>query len=198
MKKGESLAETPMQAWLDKQKAHYDLFQNECGFKLPPFPEAVIEYAPSLGPLYSIIKQKVKNGALKKGSELLIEGEMIAIDGLDIDGSIKIIAPEGRVYLKNILVSNKGLNLRKKHAFWQTIENLESLVIECEEHAEFWAENIVFDKPLHLVVPKGHKMIVKQVKGKLQFITKKISKPSWKWEISFNSRAIPTLTFKTG
>ncbi len=61
MKKGESLAETPMQAWLDKQRATYQLFEKECHFKLPPFPEAVIEYSPSLGPLYSIIKQKVKN-----------------------------------------------------------------------------------------------------------------------------------------
>lgn len=195
MKKGESLAETPMQAWLDKQKAAYALFE-ECGFKLPPFPDAVIEYSPSLGPLYSIIKQKVKKGALKKGSELLIEGEMIAIEGLDLDGSLKILAPEGRVFLKNILVTNKGLNLRKKHKFWQGTENLESLVIECEEHAEFWAENAAFEKPLHLIVPRGHKTVAKMVKGKLEFITKKISKPSWKWEIGFNSRAIPALTFK--
>ena len=196
MKKGESLAETPMQAWLDKLKAAYLLFENECDFKLPPFPEAVIEYSPSLGPLYSIIKQKVKNGALKKGSELLIEGEMVAIDGLDIDGSIKIIAPEGRVFLKNIVVTNKGLNLRKKNTFWQETATLESLVIECEEHAEFWAENVTFNKPLHLIVPRGHRTVAKLVKGKLEFITKKISKPSWKWEITFNSKAIPALTFK--
>ena len=196
MKKGESLSETPQGAWLDKQKAAYDLFENECRFKLPPFPDAVITYSPSLGPLYSVIRQKVKNGALKKGSELAIEGEMIAIDGLDLDGSLKIMAPEGRVYLKNILVTNKGLNFRKKTSFWEGTSVLESLVIECEEHAEFWAENVTFNKPLHLIVPKGHRMIAKEVKGKLEFITKKLSKPSWEWEIGYNQRAIPSLTFK--
>lgn len=196
LKKGESTSETPYQAWLDKQQANYELFKS-CGFKLPPVREAVIQYDPALGPLYSVIAQKVRNGTISKNSELLIEGSEIKIENLDLEGSLRILGTDARVFLKNVHFKNRGLNNRKKMSFWQKTECLETFIIECGENSEFWAEGISFLTPMHIKIPPGHRMTARIVKDKLQFTTKKISKPSWEWHMKFNAKSIPVLTFKS-
>lgn len=194
--KGDSTAETPYQAWMDKQKATADLFKNYCHFELPPSPEAVITIDPLLGPLYDIIGQKIQGGSISKNSELVIEGSEVKINNLKLNGSLKLLAGPGRILLENVTISNKGLNGRKKNHFWQSTHCHESLTIECEEDGEFIAQNITFKEPLHIKVPKRVQVTAKLVKGKIEFTSKKISRPSWEWQIRFNSKAKPTLTFK--
>lgn len=192
--KGDNPSETPVQAFQDKQKITRSLLAHFCNFKVSD--DAVLTIDPALGPLYEIISQKIQVGLIGKNSELVIEGSQVKINNLQLNGSLKLLANKGRILIENVTVSNKGLNSRKKNLFWQNTYSHESLTIECEEDGEFEAIGITFKEPLHIHVPKKTRVVAQLVKGKIELISKKISRPTWEWQIRFNSKAKPSLTFK--
>jgi len=132
-KKAEGPSETPETCFRDMMTNARDLLENHCGFKVAE--EFTFLYTPKLGPLYEIIGQKIRGGTMKKGSELIIETPDVDIENLELSGSLMI---KGKCTLKNVKV-------------------LSQLEITCEEGAEFYAENAVFEKPtkIHMTTPSN-------------------------------------------
>ncbi|MCH9609640.1 MAG: hypothetical protein S4CHLAM45_00260 [Chlamydiales bacterium] len=110
------LLETPQGALFDQMRNGYELLK-QCGFELPPMVDketflkegAAVHftYKPTLGPLYSMIEQKLKGGRIAKGSTLNLEIADVYIENLDLDGSLTIVG-NGRCSLKNVTIHNRG------------------------------------------------------------------------------------------
>lgn len=209
---GNSLQETPESAFYELQCNAQELFALHCGFLLPKMPTKeqylkkgpsfILLYHPALGPLYSVIAQKVRQGKLHKGAELHLEIAEVDLSNLNLKGSLfiqaiqvmghfdkkKLIYSEnsGKCILENVKVSNKGINFKAKNQYWkQEIARQESLHIQLEGNAEFVARNVLFRGNHKIRVPTNHRMTVTQVKGNLLFELEKISTPSWSWNYSF-------------
>lgn len=101
-KPGENAFETPQKAFYDLLTARYELLKEYCNFSLPPFcdldsyltagPSFLFDYHPALGPLYSIISQKIVGGVFENYSELQLEISEIFINNLYLSGSLIILA----------------------------------------------------------------------------------------------------------
>jgi len=113
---GASLTATPEGAFYDLMRNSHDLLA-ECGFELPLFPRVeeylekgpsfVFIYNPSLGPLYSIIKQKLRGGRIAEGAKLIIEDPEVDIENLSLEGSLEI---RGSTRLKNVKVKSAKIS----------------------------------------------------------------------------------------
>lgn len=212
-KKDQSPVGTPEQANYDRLSNCYDLFKNYCRFQLPANktfeeyllsgPDVVINYHPALGPLYSIISQKIHNGLLAKGAELQLEIAEAAISELDLAGSLLVESSsplgkydnagilhygnESRCYLHRIKVRNRGINFSANNIFWKNeIFRHESLHILLQEGSEFYAEDVFFEGSLKFEVPSFHRLVIKQENGKLIQELTQINAPSWKWTYSYD------------
>src|SRR5262249_3851652 len=126
-------------------------------------PTAIFLYHPALGPLYSIISQKIQGGKLAKNGELQIEAAEVQIRNLSIDGSFLIKAQNvmgaknndsglleygpnvGRIVLENVRVENQGIDRKMPNAYAKNvIQRKESAVILLHGHSEFVAKNVTF------------------------------------------------------
>ncbi|KAF3362468.1 Uncharacterized protein PHSC3_000940 [Chlamydiales bacterium STE3] len=210
------MEETPDQAFFDVQMNAYELFTQQCHFtfhkaskeaqqfiKNPPF---IVTYHPALGPLYSVIAQKIQKGHLKEGAELRLEIAELYIQDLTLDGSLQIKALSplghlgsegdltysnkmGKCYLKNIIVENSGINASAPNKFWKNeIFRKETLEIIIEEDGEFHAENIIFRGSHRIFVPKGHRMIAYMEDHRLSFKMMRLEQPSWYWLYTFDDK----------
>ncbi|MGK5595129.1 MAG: UTP--glucose-1-phosphate uridylyltransferase [Parachlamydiaceae bacterium] len=219
----QNFEETPEKAFFDLQTNARDLFVNHCHFTLPTIeketafihtPPFIISYHPALGPLYSIINQKIYNGRLSFGSELELEITELYLWQLHLTGSLiikathplghheedKLVYSErmGKCYLKNIEVRNKGIDYSAQNKFWKKeIYREEALEIILEEDAEFYAEDIIFHGSHQIFVPKKHRMIAKMEEGNIIYELKPISSPSWYWHYQFGKTDNISLTLKT-
>ena len=107
---GQSLMATPEGAYYDLMCNNHELLLS-CGFELPDLssPEEYLEkgpsytflYNPALGPLYSVIRKKLRGGRIAKGSTLIIEHPEVEIENLDLDGYLEITEP---THLKDVIV----------------------------------------------------------------------------------------------
>lgn len=202
-----SITETPEEVFYTLLTNHAELLTLS-GFTLPPFPSEkdflkngpsfFFTHHPALGPLFSIISQKLRSGHLHKGSELVVEIAEIDICNLEVDGSLIIHSDSptgstrysdssGKCTLKNVSVQNGGLSDSSRLNYWQRppIRN-EACIIQLEGSAEFYAENICFKGPQIFKVPDGHKMTVSQEENNLKTTLEKIDAPTWKWEYRFD------------
>ncbi|GAB4186333.1 MAG: hypothetical protein Tsb0015_04040 [Simkaniaceae bacterium] len=158
-------------------------FETEDEIRNPPF---LFIYHPSLGPFYSIIAQKLKNGEITKGSELQLEITEIFADNLQVDGSLLIKAHQvmghydqnllvysentGKCILENVSVKNKGIDYLADNIFWKNqIKRLESLTISLEGNSLFIAKNVCFSGNEKIIVPHGKKMTACQEEGKVVY-----------------------------
>ncbi len=166
---GGPLQETPENCFYDLLTAHRELLL-ECGFQLPPQrtleeylekgPDCLFLYHPALGPLYSIIRKKMRGGTLAVGAELLLEiAHFQAID-LNIQGSLQIIAHQimghfneknllrhsnrvGRCVLEQVTIENKGIDWSHSHPFWKMdLKREESVKIILKGKSTFIARNL--------------------------------------------------------
>jgi UTP---glucose-1-phosphate uridylyltransferase len=194
---GASLLETPEGCYYDLLYNAHDLLANYCGFSVPamPDPEAYIEQGPSflfschpaLGPLFSIIGQKLRGGSLSLHCELKLEIAEANIENLTLAGSLHVIAEEvlgernadgtivysdsaGRCTLRNVTVQNRGFDPYAKNVYWQEeISRFELCEIRICGNGEFFAENLVLRGPLHIVVESGTKVTACVEDGSLRF-----------------------------
>ncbi|MDP1609333.1 MAG: UTP--glucose-1-phosphate uridylyltransferase [Chlamydiales bacterium] len=171
---GGSFQETPEQGFYDLLQASREVLENYSDFSLPPKrsilemqqfgPECVFLYHPALGPLYSLIGQKVRKGRMSLGSELQLEIAQAEIDSLDLQGSLRIIADrptESRCVLKNVRAVNKGVDWERSHPFWvYQLVRFESLQISLKGKSELIAEDVELLGDQHLIVEDGMRMIV--------------------------------------
>jgi UDP-N-acetylglucosamine pyrophosphorylase len=203
---GEKLLETPEGAFYDLLLNAYELLRDRCGASLPPFcsqeeylahgPTILFVYHPALGPLYSLIAQKIKNPQFDLFSELQLEIADVYLENLRLKGSLLIQAENllghnshgllrysnqtGKCILKNVSVANKGINRKWGGSYWKNqIKRHESMVITLEGHSEFYAENVIFQGNQRVTVPPGERWVAEQ--GPNGAITYRVEKPSWQW-----------------
>jgi len=211
---GSSFLETPEGCFLDIQKNAQELLQDYCHCKLPenagffsykdrfPF---LFFYHPALGPIYSVIAQKLRNSSLKRGSELHLEITELDIEALTVDGSLiiqaeKIMGHEdphtknlcysesvGKCVLKNVRVINEGIDWSANNIFWKKeIFRKGCCRILIQGNGEFHAEDIILEGDYFVVVESGTRVIAYQEEGILKFKREFLTQPSWWWEYSFD------------
>ncbi len=215
---GATFGETPEAAFYDLMKANCDLLSTHCQVKTPPVnsieeylkygPTLIFLYHPALGPLYSIIAQKIRGGDISLYSELNVEIAECDIHNLTLDGSLLIEAhqitgtvdPEtklrqfseqvGSCTLMNVKVVNRGIDRSTQNCYWKgQIQRKEALKIVLEGNSEFIAENVTFHGAQEICVPANTRCCARPaVDGsiELHFEKMKVDK-NQKWKYSVDS-----------
>jgi hypothetical protein len=191
---GKSLLETPEYCFYELLQASRELLV-QCGFTLPqPFsveeymnlgPDCVFLYHPALGPLYSIIQQKLRGGQMCRGSEFCLEIAELDAEKVCVDGSFRVIASQllgkcdekgvlqysdqvGQCILRDVRVQNLGVDWERSSPFWNmALRRKESVEIILKGRSIFDAENVVFEGAHRFVVEDGVRMTVRQKNGKI-------------------------------
>lgn len=204
---GQSLLETPEGCFVDLLKNAEELLRVHCHFELPPPSREsdlpfLFVYHPALGPLYSIIAQKLRGGAMGAGSECQLEIAELDVESLDLQGSLVVRADpvmghvdeegvlrysnrSGKCTLKGVRVCNLGIEWEGQHCFWKNqISRREMCEILIHGTGEFYAENITLQGDLHIEVESGTRVVASQENGQLLFKRQRIAQPSWSWHYS--------------
>lgn len=171
---GGSFQETPEQSFYDVLKAASELLKLHCSFSLPP-PRSIEEtqklgpacaflYHPALGPLYSVIAQKIRGGKLTLGSELQIELAEMDLENVEIEGSFRILAEkplDARCRIKNVKIFNRGVDWEASLPFWQSAwRRFETAEIILKGRSEWIAEDAIFLGSQKWIVEDGCRMRV--------------------------------------
>jgi hypothetical protein len=210
---GSSLLETPEGCFLDLMRNAYELLACSCGMQVPPVhdsatffaqgPSFICFYHPALGPLYSLIAQKIRGGRMHPGSELQLEIAEVDIEALDLagtlcihaesvmghgeDGSLRYSEQTGKCTLKNVCIRNLGIDGEARHIFWKKeIFRKEACTIILRGNGEFHAENTTLEGNLFIEVEEGTRVTARMEKGRLHLRKEPISSPTWQWEYSWN------------
>ena len=214
---GKSMLETPPGAFYDLVKENLNLL-SLCGMTVATYtlpnqailfgPAPLFTYNPHLGPLYSIIKQKIRGGSLAKHAELYLDIAEVDLENVNIDGSLHIIAENplglkeengarqfseacGRCSLQNVSVVNAGIDRFSENIFWKnSIRRNGLLKIVLQGHSEFEAKDCIFSKPQEIIVPAGKRCIAKMKDdGTVGFIFEDVKNGSWHWNYSITENA---------
>jgi hypothetical protein len=205
---GASLLETPEGCFLDVLQNSRDVLL-QCGIEVPEVndpahffehgPAFIFLYNPALGPLYSIIAQKIRGGRLAQGSELQLDIAEIDIENLDLNGSLRIHADAvlghlekgvltysercGRVILKNVCIDNQGIDLEMPNVYWKNeIARTETCQILLRGMSEFVAENVTLKGDHFIEVDDGYRVTAVEKEGQIIFEKTPITTPSWHWK----------------
>lgn len=161
---GGSYQETPESCFYDLMLANRELLVS-CNVKLPEKrgvdeylkygPEFLFLYHPALGPLYSIIQEKIKGGSFELGSCCILElGEFYA-SNLQINGKLEVVG-SGSCILENVKISNRGVDWSLSSPFWKmNLKTEESVKIILKGQSQFIARNIEFKGNQTFVVEDG-------------------------------------------
>ncbi len=209
---GGPLAETPEGCFYDLLQTHRELLERECQMQLPPQrtlaeylqqgPEYLFLYHPALGPLYSMIRQKIQKGSISTGSLLQLEIGELSLTEISLAGSLEIHADHlmgnkdpsgilhysrnvGRCILHHVKICNRGVDWTQSLPVWKgSWHQQESLSIHLKGHSEFRAEQVSFSGNHYFEVEDGMRMEVHQEKGRLVIRKEPISLDSlwhYKW-----------------
>jgi hypothetical protein len=161
-------------------------------------PNIIFLHHPALGPLYSIIEQKIRGGKISEGSEMQLEIAEIDLEKVELQGSLIIEAEHpltngevandytGKCELKNVKILNQGIDRTQSNAYWKNaIQRKELCHIFLKGNAEFVAENVTFRGNFRIEVPEGYRWRAIQEGPKIVYQKEKISAPTWSWEYSF-------------
>lgn len=169
---GGAVQETPEQCFYDLLFAHRELLTS-CGVHLPERreiqaylekgPEFLFLYHPSLGPLYSRIRQKIQGGSLALGAEWIVEIAELHAKNIKIQGSLQILAKrDARCVLENVTVNNAGVIWEASAPFWKmNLTRKESCKIFFKGTGHFIARNICFKGDQTWVIEDGQTLEVK-------------------------------------
>ncbi len=169
---------TPVGAFFDLHRNHRELLTDYCHMRVPELssaeefahtPSFLVYYHPALGPLYSVIAQKIRGGRMALGSELELEIAELNIEELDLAGSLSIIADSvtdhpysnqtGKCSLEGVTIKNRGIHLCRENIFWKrSIARREQLKIRLQGNGEFHAKNVCFEGTWEIIVPHGVKI----------------------------------------
>lgn len=213
--KGNSFLETPESCFYDINKNNHELFLNYCHVNMPEEvsidyylengPAVLISYHPALGPLYSVISQKIRKGNFLNNSELQLEIAEVDIENLELDGSLIIQAGNitgaldefgikqygknlSKCLFKNVKVKNLGIDRKAKNIYWKNeIKRQESMTITLHGNAEFVAENVTFSGNVHLEVMEGERLRVVQQGDELVYKKENVSESTPYWDYAFDT-----------
>jgi len=178
-----NILETPQKCFYDLLNNYHYLLKNNCKMKLPPMPSIedflkkgpafLLYFNPIIGPLWSIISKKIKNGSLSEGSDLTLEIAEVFLKNLQLEGSLIIKTNliknnnnkksynNSTCILNNVKIKNLGINQKANNIYWQNkIKRLESFIIILGENSHFHANNVKFLNNHKIIVPPFHKMLV--------------------------------------
>ena len=205
-----SLLETPAGCCYDVMVNAHELLTAYCHMKVPPLidehtfldcgPSFLLNYHPALGPLYSIIGQKIQGGKIAKGSELELQIADLECVNLDLDGSLIIQGNailgetdhQGLLHyshctaqcsLKNVRIVNQGVDWTHPFVWKHGIKREESLKIILHKHSRFEASGVVFKGGREIVVPAGRHLVARQQGTKVIIESFPLSDqvPFWKY-----------------
>ncbi len=195
------LFETPDGCYYDILLNAYDLLKHHCGFDMPEVgneaeylkngPGFIFLYHPALGPLYSIISQKLIGGKIAKGSELHLEIAEIYLKDFHLDGSLLVNADglNGKCILENVTVKNLGINRHASNVYWKNVISRDEQMRICiQGSGEFVAQNITFTGSHLIDVPDGYRVTAYMHQGEISYRTEKIEHPTWHWKYAFDSK----------
>lgn len=204
---GKKELETPLACFSDLLENSAQLLRGPCSVKLPVWegnlsaedPPILFSYHPALGPLYSVIGQKIRGGIWAKGSEVQLEIANLFMKEVSIDGSLSIVATEplgsfdekgklrytdrgGRCHLENVAIVNRGIDRSLDNCYWENrVYHREMCSITIEEDGEFFAENLTLSGNQQIVVPAGKRVVALLKGGEVCLIEEECKSPSWKW-----------------
>lgn len=210
---GHSTQETPEECFYVQMEAAYELLANHCHWDLPAKrllgeylekgPEIFFLYHPALGPLYSLIEQKIRKGRMHFGSEMQLEIADLEMDGLDLEGSLRIEALQplgakdrqgivrysdrtGRCILRNVKIRNSGVDWEKSSPFWKNaLIRKESVHIRLQGLSELIIEDVVLQGSHFFDVPNGVRMRVLEKDGVLRVEKEPLEEtPFWNYRIN--------------
>lgn len=212
---GQSIHETPEGCFFEILHNHWNLFTHNCHMQLPVLgteeeylkngPPFNILFHPALGPLYSVIAQKIQGGTLALGAEMQLEIAELDLQDLSLKGSLLITADSvlgknkhgcitygedtGKCVMHHVTIENKGIDRKAPNQFWKNqIFRHEALEIILKGNAEFFAENVTISGAHKIEVPDGHRMVAEMKGGKLNFRLEAITAPTWHWAYSFDNQ----------
>ncbi|MGL4539929.1 MAG: UTP--glucose-1-phosphate uridylyltransferase [Candidatus Rhabdochlamydia sp.] len=209
--KTSSLLETPEGCFYDILYNGYDVLKNRCNFSLPALssqqeyltkgPSILFQYHPALGPLYTIIAQKIQSGHMTWGSELRLEIAEVQIDNLYLDGVLHIIAENvighyfeehllysqqiGRCRLSNVRVKNQGIDHNSSNIYWKNqICYHQKCTITLKGNSYFIAENVELTADMQIEVEDGVCLQAFQEQDQVVFQKKALSSEGiWDYKI---------------
>lgn len=218
---GKAVQETPEGCFYDLLQENLCMLQKVCQFETPKLnaideyvkhgPNAIFLYHPALGPLYSIIGQKITKGRLAEGAELQIEAAMVAIKNLDVDGSLLIKANNvtgaknkstglldfasgvGSITLENVKVKNAGIERSVSNSYVKNrIRRKEVCEIVLEGRSELIAKDVTFTSNYKIVVPDGKRALISQKpNGEIVCTMEKLDRPmNWLYKVNKNNEII--------
>ncbi len=207
---GTSIFETPQGAFYDLVKENIRLL-NQCKVQTPVYssseeylrtgPHPLFVYHPALGPLYSVIQQKIRGGSLTAESELRLHIAEVDFEDVHVDGSLIVYAENplgiefsgweplytercGRCVLQRVSIKNEGIDRTAPNAYWKnSIVRKQALTITLQGQSEFEAKDVVFTEPMDIVVPNGKRAVAKQKQdGSVSILFEERKQPSWQWK----------------
>ncbi len=211
---GASLVETPEGCFLDSLNNGRDLLlqchvgvpeENDASLFFTKGPSFIFLYHPALGPLYSIIAQKIRGGKISYGSELQLQIAELDVEELDLQGSLLIHADAvmghtdaqgllnysertGKCTLKNVTICNKGIDFDMPNVYWKNeIARQESCHIILRGYSEFYAENLNLTGDFFIEVEDGYRVTARQQEGEIVFIKELLADVSWHWNYHLDS-----------
>ncbi len=152
-----SIANTPNGAFMDLLANNRELLRI-CGVTLPN-EGLLFLFHPALGPLYSVIAQKIQGGSFAAGSELQLDVAEAAIENMTLEGSMRVLASdplEASVVLRGVTVRNSGIGDQISHEMWSNdFQRKEELKIELGVGSQFLAEGVTIEGARTFRVPDG-------------------------------------------
>jgi len=213
---GESINGTPDGAHFYLTQERTRFLRDDCGMDiaetddvesyLSEGPAVLLKWHPGLGPLYSIMRQKIRQGRMARGSELSLELAELDLENLDLDGSLQIEARSplgrwekgqwlsygddaGKCELIDVRVENAGIDWSAENVYWKgKIQRKESLEIILHGNAEFVAKGVRFTGGQLIEVPAGLRRMAYEENGELKFRDEEISASTWHWAYSISDQ----------
>lgn len=198
--------ETPSACFSDVLHNNCALLRDHCKIDLPntenlsvESPPFLLFYHPALGPLYSIIGQKIQRGKWSQASEVQLEISTLFMHDVTVDGSLHIIATDplghvdsagkqlysdngGKCFLENVTIANRGVDQEADNNYWQNqINHKEICTIFIEGNGEFYAKGVTLHGDIQITVPSGKRVTAVENHGNVTFVEQEIERPSWKW-----------------
>ena len=207
VRRGNPSLETPEGCFTDMIYNGYELLSDYVKMDVPeyvfgrlPF---ILQYHPALGPLYSIIGQKIQGGKIHEGSELRLEIADLQMVNVELKGSCSIYADQvmghlneegiliysemtGKCCLKDVVIENEGFDFSRALEYWKnTPQCKESFRVILHGNAEFVAEGILFSGSHHIEVPTGMRRIATMHEGVITYHDELLSSGAlWNYQIS--------------
>lgn len=165
----------------------------------------LVFYHPCLGPLYSIIAQKICRGCISLGSELDLQIAELLMHDVHTEGSLRITAENitghidekglrrnslhtGKCVLRNVKVINDGIDYDQPYVLWKReYIRKQSFHIHILGSGEFFAEDVCFRGDISIVVPDGIRVVARQDGEGVVFTHEPINAATWHWHYYISS-----------